>query len=168
MNTHQSRAKCSPSCGDGELAEPHSRAEVSLMKFGDTQIGRDHCGSKVVSNPGAKGQRLAVSLARGLEVAESLLARSVCSVSKRQAGWVLAGIPGLYSGLQTACSCRKLKEEEIAIRLRIGEHRRNFARELRYRDLRLFSRSSYPTLVPRIGTRSGAFKQCVPDQLGIP
>ena len=40
-------------------------------------------------------------------------------------------------------------------------------REVRYGDFRLLSRSSYPLLVPCIGTRSGAFEQGIADQFEV-
>src|SRR5436309_15141940 len=77
-------------------------------------------------------------------------------------------MPCSDGGFEAARSRGEFEEKEIAVSLGIAEHRRHIGRELRYRDFGLLSRRSYPTLVPRIGTRSGALKQCVPDKLGIP
>src|SRR5439155_21086516 len=80
---------------------------------------------------------------------------------------VLADIPACDGGFQAACSRRKFVEKEIAIRLGVTEHGLNLARELRYSDFSLHSRCSHPPLVPRIGSRSGAFKEGIPDEIEI-
>src|SRR5690349_23183410 len=133
------------------------------MKLRDTDIRRNDRRPKVVSHPGTESEGLLVGPTRGLEVAESLVTCSVRGVPERQTSWVPARTPGPDCGFQATCCRREFKEKEITVRFRIGQHRRNVGCELRYRDLRLLSGSSHPALVPGIGTRSGAFKQRVPD-----